>query len=103
MDSISSFAIKIPTSNYRSKYVRIANNVISNINKSKNQTGPKVFNVDSLLILDNNISYCEWSGIAVGRNSNVQNQQKTNYLLIDHNDISYTLSDGLSAQGNIVV
>lgn len=50
---------------------------------------------------NNRISYCESSGISIGRNLGNQAQQKVDYLLIDNNNISFTLSDGIATQENI--
>jgi len=101
IDSITSFAIKIPSTNIRTGAVYIENNVISHIYNgiTDDGTGIKIYHTDSVVISNNDISHCQWAGISLGRNFNLS--QNINYLFIENNNISYTLSDGINAQENV--
>lgn len=103
LDSITSFAIQLPNTTQGNEKISLRNNKISNVKNAAPETGSaiRVFHADSVFIINNSISYCHWSGIHVGRNSSIQNQQKINYLLIDSNNISFTLADGINANENI--
>ena len=104
IDSISYMAILLSHSTIANNNIIIQDNTISNIRNSTAETGNgiRIYNADSVLILNNTITYCEFSGIAIGRNSGMQNQQRINYLLIDSNTVSFTLSDGISVQENVI-
>lgn len=103
IDSITNFGILLPHTSLRNGKVFIRNNEIANIQNLNPETGSgiKAYNCDSVFILNNFIHHCAWAGLALGRNSSIQEQQKINYLLVDSNEISFTLSDGISAQENI--
>lgn len=102
-DSIKNTAIQLFHLTDRNKRIEITNNKISNVFNSYPETGKglRIYSADTVIILNNKISYCESSGISAGRNYGNQIQQKISYLLIKNNDISYTLSDGISAQENV--
>jgi len=103
-DSIYNYAILSTNTTLRNVSLRISSNFISNIFNTTAETGTAIraFNTDSVIITNNYISNCQWSGIAAGRNSSIQAQQRINYLFIGSNAISFTASDAISAQENIL-
>lgn len=102
-DSITNIAIQLFHITDSNGKIEIINNDISNVYNLTPETGKaiRIYNADSVFILNNRISYCESSGISIGRNYGNQAQQKVDYLLIDNNDISFTMSDGIGTQENI--
>ena len=108
IDSITYFAIRFPydgttASSERSRSIIISDNTISNIFNLNDETGGgiRIFHADSVNIINNDISWCEWSGVQIGRNSSASDSQKVNQLLVKNNQISYTLSDGILTSENV--